>query len=272
MNDPQKFLQELFKAGLVAADPLKILPPHLPAPSKGRTIVIGAGKAAAAMARAVEAHWKGALSGVVVTRRGYDIKTEKIEVVEAAHPVPDETSEAAARKILKAVEGLSADDLVLCLMSGGGSSLLCLPAPCLSITEKQGINKTLLKSGATIHEINCVRKHLSAIKGGRLALAAQPARIVTLIISDVPGDDAATVASGPTLPDPTTAGEALAVLEKYKIPVSDKMRAWLSDPAGETPKPGDARFKNAETKIIARNMDVLMAAADTPLRKGWSRF
>ncbi len=268
MDDPKQFLLNLFKAGLDAADPLKALPPHLPPPPKGRTVVIGAGKAAASMAKAVETHWQEELSGLAVTRYGYGMKTEKISIIEAAHPVPDEAGQQAAQEILKAATGLTADDLLLCLISGGGSALMSLPAPCLTAVEKREINKALLKCGAPIHEMNCVRKHLSATKGGRLALAAHPARVVTLIVSDVPGDDPATVASGPTLPDPTTQQQALAIMKKYGIPVSGSVRSWLSDPANETPKPGDARFENCQTKIIARGMDSLTAAAQYAASSG----
>jgi len=259
---------DIFKAGLAAADPRKALPPYLPTPPKGRTVVIGAGKAAAGMAKAAEDHWPGDLSGIAVTRYGHGIKTGKIEVVEAAHPVPDNAGERAARRILQAVEGLTADDMVLCLLSGGGSALLSLPAPGLAHEEERSINKALLKSGVPISEMNCVRKHLSAIKGGRLALAAHPARIVTLVVSDVPGDDPATVASGPTLPDPTTQQEALSILKKYNIPVSDTARSWLSDPKNETPKPGDKKFSSHEIKVIARNQDALDAAAAHAASRG----
>jgi hydroxypyruvate reductase len=242
------------------------LPPHLPAPPdprKGRTVVIGAGKAAAAMAAAVEAHWPGdaPLSGMVVTRYGHGAPTSRIRVVEAAHPVPDAAGEQAATQMLELVRGLGPDDLVLCLISGGGSALLALPAPGLTLGDKQAVNKALLRSGANIHEMNCVRKHLSAIKGGRLALAAAPARIVTLGISDIPGDDPSVIASGPTVADPTTREEALAILAKYRIDVPANVRARLETPECETPKPGDPRLVRCETHVIATAQQALQAAA-----------
>src|SRR5882762_6373957 len=210
-RDPRTLLRAMFDAAIAAALPEKSLPAYLPKPPKGRTIVVGFGKAAASMAKAVEDHWKGELSGMVVTRYGYNVPTKRIEVVEAAHPVPDLAGREAAERILKMVRGLSADDLVLFLVSGGGSALLALPAPGLTLADKQAVNKALLKSGAAIGEMNCVRKHLSAIKGGRLAVAAAPARVVTLMISDVPNDDPSVIASGPTVADPTTAADALAI-------------------------------------------------------------
>ena len=198
--DPRFLLRRMFDAAVARAMPDKCLPPFLPHPPKGRTIVVGAGKAAATMARAVEEHWRGELSGLVVTRYGHRAPTKRIEVVEAAHPVPDLAGREAAERVINMVRGLSADDLVLCLISGGGSALLTLPAPGLTLQDKQGINRALLKSGANIAEMNCVRKHLSAIKGGRLAAACHPAKVVTLTISDVPGDDPAVISSGPTEP------------------------------------------------------------------------
>ncbi|MFN8998857.1 MAG: DUF4147 domain-containing protein, partial [Betaproteobacteria bacterium] len=187
--DPRALLRQMFDAAIASALPAQCLPPHLPAPPRGRTVVVGAGKAAAAMARAVEEHWPGELEGLVVTRYGHRVATRRIEVVEAAHPVPDLAGREAAERILAKVRGLGADDLVLCLISGGGSALLALPAPGLTLHDKQAINRALLRCGANIGEMNCVRKHLSAIKGGRLAAAAAPARVLTLLISDVPGDD-----------------------------------------------------------------------------------
>src|ERR1700741_2078675 len=202
--DHRRLLLDMFHAAVNAAAPSLCMPAHLPRPPKGRTIVIGAGKAAASMAAAVEAHWPGPLSGLVVTRYGHTAPVRHITVVEAAHPVPDAAGTAAARRILELVSGLGPDDLVLCLISGGGSALLALPAPGLTLDDKRAVNRALLKSGANIAEMNCVRKHLSAIKGGRLAAAAAPARVVGLLISDVPGDDPAVIASGPTVADPTT--------------------------------------------------------------------
>lgn len=267
--EPAEFLHDLFMIGLAAADPLRAVPPHLPAPPKGRTVVIGAGKAAAAMAKAVEDHWPNdSLSGLVVTRYDYGKPTRTIEVLEAAHPVPDEAGEQACQLIFKQLEGLTKDDLVLALISGGGSALLSAPAPCLGSTEKRALNKALLKSGASIHEMNCVRKHLSAVKGGQLALAATPAQLLTLVISDVPGDDPRTVASGPTLPDPSTQMQALAVIDRYGIPVSDTVRAWLNDPAHETPKPDNPAFASHQVKVISSAKDTLAAAADFATRSG----
>lgn len=267
--DPAEFLHDLFMVGLASADPLKTVPPHLPAPPKGRTVVIGAGKAAAAMAKAVEDHWPNdRISGSVVTRYDYGVPTRLIEVLEAAHPVPDDAGQQACQIIASKLEGLDKDDLVLALISGGGSALLSAPAACLSAEEKRAIIKALLKSGATIHEMNCVRKHISAIKGGQLALKAAPARLLTLVISDVPGDDPRTVASGPTLPDHTTQAQALAILEKYNIPVSDVIKAWLQDPAQETPKPDSTLFEGHEVKIISSAKDVLMTASQFAEKAG----
>jgi len=261
--DPQAFLRGLFDTAVAAVSPAICVPPHLPAPPKGRTVVIGAGKAAAAMAAAVEAHWPAdkPLSGRVVTRYGHGAPTARIEVVEAAHPVPDAAGEQAAAAMFELVKGLTADDLVLCLISGGGSALLVLPAPGLTLADKQAVNRALLKSGANIHEMNCVRKHLSAIKGGRLALACAPARVVTLGISDIPGDEASVIASGPTVADPTTREQALAILNKYRIEVPAPVRARLESPACETPKPGDPRLANGETQVIATAQQALQAAA-----------
>ena len=210
-------LEALFITAVDAALPARCLPPHLPPPPAGRTVVIGAGKGAGAMARAVEENWPGPFEGLVVTRRGHGVPCETIEVIEAAHPVPDGAGEAAARRILDAVANLTADDLVLFLVSGGGSALLSLPAPGLSLDDKRAVTAALLRSGAAIGEINCGRKHLSAIKGGRLAAAAHPAQFVSLLISDVPGDDPAVIASGPGIADPGSFAEARAVLEKYAI-------------------------------------------------------
>jgi glycerate 2-kinase len=197
-------LRRLFDAALHAVDPANVLPLYLPAPPKGRTRVVGAGKAAAAMAKALEDHWPAALEGMVVTRYGCAVPCHRIEVVEASHPVPDAAGRAAAQRLLDSVKGLGPDDLLICLISGGASALLALPAPGVTLADKQVVTRALLKSGANIAEINCVRKHLSAIKGGRLAAAAAPAAIVTLAISDVPGDDPAVIGSGPTVPDPST--------------------------------------------------------------------
>jgi hydroxypyruvate reductase len=213
------------------------------------------------MARVVEQHWPGELSGLVVTRYGYAVPCQRIEIAEAAHPVPDEAGMAAARRILGLVSGLTADDLVICLISGGGSSLLVLPDDDLQLADKQEINRALLKSGATIGEMNCVRRHLSAIKGGRLAAACHPARVVTLLISDVPGDDPADIASGPTTADRTTCADALAILRRYAIDIPDKVRALLESGRGESVKPGDPRLANSETRMITTPQMALEAAA-----------
>ncbi|HZT52114.1 MAG TPA: glycerate kinase [Stellaceae bacterium] len=260
-RDPHRLLRRLLDAALAAADPAAVLPPHLPAPPAGRTVVVGAGKAAAAMARAVEAHWPGALSGLVVTRYGHGVPCRRIEVVEAAHPVPDEAGMDAARRILESVRGLGAADLVLCLVSGGASALLALPAPGLTLQDKRAVTQALLRSGASIGEMNCVRKHLSAVKGGRLAAAAWPAPVVTLAISDVPGDDPATIGSGPTVPDPTSFADARAALEKYGIAAPAAVARHLAAAADETPKPGDPRFTLARYTLVATPQRALEAAA-----------
>jgi hydroxypyruvate reductase len=256
-------LMSLFRAAVDAADPMKIVPAHLPTRPRGRTLVIGAGKASAQMARAVELAWTKhkPVEGLVVTRYGHKVPTESIEVVEAAHPVPDQAGLDAAARMLRLVQGLGPDDLVLCLISGGGSSLLPLPVPGLTLADKQLVNRALLRSGATISEMNCVRKHLSAIKGGRLGAACAPARVVTLLISDVPGDDPSVIASGPTVPDPTTCAEALAILQKYSIREPAAAVEYLRSAQDETPKPGDARLAGAEAIMIGTPQASLEAAA-----------
>jgi len=260
ITDPRGLLRRMFDAAREAADPAHCVPPHLPSPPAGRTVVVGAGKAAASMAKTVEAHWPRPLSGTVVTRYGHGLPCRQIEVVEAAHPVPDEAGRRAAARILEQVQGLGPDDLVICLISGGGSALLSLPGPGLTLADKQAVNKALLRSGATISEMNCVRKHLSAIKGGRLAAAAAPARVISLLISDVPGDDPSVIASGPTVADPTSFADARAVLAKYGItPPPAVARRLESD--DETPKPGDPRLARCETILIARPQESLEAAA-----------
>ena len=227
---PPELLRAMFQAAVEAALPSLCVPASLPPRPKGRTVVIGAGKASGAMAKALEDAWPGPIEGLVVTRYGYRVPTERLEVVEAAHPVPDAAGREAAVRILKLVQGLTADDLVLCLISGGGSALLALPPEGLTLEDKQAVNKALLKSGATISEMNTVRKHLSAIKGGRLAAAAAPAKVVALMISDVPGDDPSIIASGPTVADPSTNEDALAIIEKYKIDVPKAVRERLQGP------------------------------------------
>ena len=257
----REFMRRLFDAAVAAADPMRCVPSHLPERPKGRTIVVGAGKASAAMAKAVESEWDGPLDGLVVTRDGYGARCERIEIVEASHPVPDARGREAAGRILKKVQGLTEDDLVLCLVSGGASALLALPADGLTLEDKQAVNRALLRCGATISEMNCLRKHLSAIKGGRLARAAAPARIVTLLISDVPGDSPAVIGSGPTVPDPTTYDDARAIVAKYRIDLPPAVKARLDRGADETPKPGDAAFARAETVMVARPQASLEAAA-----------
>jgi hydroxypyruvate reductase len=259
MTSPLDDLHALFDAAVQAVSADRCVPSHLPKPPRGRTVVVGAGKGAAAMARAVETHWNGPLSGLVVTRYGHKVPGGDgvIEVVEAGHPAPDAAGAQAAARILEMVRGLGSDDLVLALISGGGSSLLAGPAAGIDLADKKAVNNALLRSGAAIGEINTVRKHLSAIKGGRLAQAAAPARVVSLVLSDVPGDDPSVVASGPTVADPTTRQEALAILERHGIDIPPKVRAWLNDPASETPKPGEI---GGEATVIATADDALAAA------------
>ncbi|GAA0601396.1 glycerate kinase [Craurococcus roseus] len=259
-------LRRVFDAAVRSADPRAVLARHLPDPPGpgGRVLVLGAGKSAAAMAAAVEAAWPDqALTGLVVTRYGHSVPTRRIEVVEASHPVPDAAGEAAARRILEMARGggLTDRDLVLFLVSGGGSALLALPAPGLTLADKQAVNRALLRSGAAIGEMNCVRRHLSAIKGGRLAAAAHPARVVTLAISDVPGDDPAVIASGPTVPDPTTFAEARALLAHYRIDPPPAVAAHLDRAEEETPKPGDPRLAGADYRMIATPLMALEAMA-----------
>jgi hydroxypyruvate reductase len=258
---PREILRRLFDVAIAAADPALCVPPHLPPDDGGRLIVIGAGKASAAMARAVEDHWSGPLDGLVVTRYGHGVPCERIEIVEAAHPVPDAAGERAAQRILEKVQGLNENDRVLALISGGGSALLVMPAAGITLAEKRAITTALLRSGASIGEMNCVRKHLSAIKGGRLAAAAWPASVLTLAISDVPGDDPAVIASGPTIGDPTTAVDALKVLDFHNIAIPEALRARLLSGELETPKPGDPRLANGEFRLIASPRQMLEAAA-----------
>ena len=260
--DHKAFLRSLFDAAVKAADPIHCLPAFLPEPPIGRTIVVGAGKAAASMAKATETSWPGPISGLVVTRYGHGLACDRIEVVEAAHPVPDAKGLEAAERILAAVQGLSDDDLVLCLISGGGSALLTLPGPGIALEDKQELNRALLKSGANITDMNTVRKHLSAIKGGRLALTAAPAPVVTLAISDVPGDDPAVIASGPTVADATTVADAKAVLARFGILPPASIATFLDGETAETPKPGDASLAHSTFRMIATPMASLEAAAD----------
>jgi glycerate 2-kinase len=270
IESPRALLRRMFDAAVAAADPAKCLPPHLPPPPKGRTVVVGAGKAAASMARAVERHWPGPLEGLVVTRYGHGVATTQIEVVEASHPVPDAAGRAAAGRILRAVQGLGPDDLVLVLISGGASALLSAPAEGLTLEDKQAVNRALLRSGARIDEMNCVRKHLSAIKGGRLAAAAAPARLLTLAISDVPGDDPAVIGSGPTVADPTSFADARVIVEKYGIELPPQVAERLRRAEDETPKPGDPRLARAETVLVATPAMALAAAAEVAQAAGYA--
>jgi len=260
-GDERAFLRALFEAAVAAALPARVVPPHLPPPPQGRTVVVGAGKASAAMARTIEDHWQGRLSGLVVTRYGHAVPCQRIEIVEAAHPVPDHAGLAAARRIMELARAAGPDDLVLCLISGGGSALLTLPAAGLTLADNQAVNRALLASGADIVSINTVRKHLSAIKGGRLAAAAYPARTVSLIVSDVAGDDPASIASGPTVADPTTFADARAVLARYRIAPPSAVAAHLAAAEDETPKPGNRRLTHARAVIVASAMTSLEAAA-----------
>lgn len=271
MTDPRHLLRALFDAAIAAAQPALCLPAHLPSANerpRGRTVVIGAGKASAAMALALEQHWDGPLEGLVVTRYGYQQPCQRIEIVQAAHPVPDAAGLAAAQRIQALVQGLTADDLVIALISGGGSSLLVAPAPGLSLADKQAVNSALLKSGATISEMNCVRRHLSALKGGRLAAACHPARVLSLLISDVPGDAAADIASGPTVADASTRAEAQAILARYRIELPPAAQAWLDSEASETLKPGDARLAGHQTRLITTPQIALEAAAEVARQAG----
>ncbi|MDB5894944.1 MAG: glycerate kinase [Rhodoferax sp.] len=274
-TQPLAFLEHLFNAAVNRALPLRSMAAFLPAPPKGRTIVLGAGKAGGSMAQAVEALWpaEAPLEGLVVTRYHHipprpDGLPHRIELVEAAHPVPDEAGLAAAQRMLAMTQGLTADDLVLCLISGGGSALLTLPADGLTLGDKQRVNKALLHSGANIAEMNCVRKHLSRIKGGRLATACAPAKVVTLTISDVPGDDPSIIASGPTVPDATTCADALAILQRYGIDVPAALAEALRLGTLETPKPGDAAFAGHEVHLIATPQQSLEAAAEVARAAG----
>ncbi len=267
-------LRELFDAAIAAADPAICVPSRLPVPSdRGRVVIVGAGKASAAMARAVEdaarkEGWFERLEGVVVTRYAHGVPCERIGIVEAGHPVPDAAGAEAAQRILALVDELAEDDLLICLVSGGGSALLAAPAEGIGHKEKAEINRALLRSGAPIDEMNCVRKHLSAIKGGRLALRAFPARVVSLIISDVPGDDPSVIASGPTVPDPTTRHDALEILVRYGIDVPASVVSRLNNVSGETPKADDPVFRNVENVIVARPDEMLVAAEGAARQAG----
>jgi glycerate 2-kinase len=260
----------MFDAAVASAQPAVCVPPHLPKPPRGSLIVVGAGKASAAMARAVEDAWQGPLSGLVVTRHGYAVPCQHIEIVEAAHPVPDAAGMQAAQRMLARVQGLSEDDLVLCLMSGGGSALLPLPAEGLTLALKQNVNRALLASGASISEINCVRRHLSAIKGGRLAAACYPAQVFSLLISDVPGDRLVDIASGPTVADPTTTADALGIAQRYGIELPPSVLELWGSGRGESVKPGDPRLARATARTIATPQMALETAAAVAREAGFT--
>jgi glycerate 2-kinase len=261
------FLHSLFAAAVAAVSPEKTLPAYLPQAPKGRTLILGGGKAAASMAKAVEDHWKTDLSGLVVTRYGHDVPLRHVEVVQSGHPMPDDNGENAARRMLQMASTLEKDDLLLCLISGGASALMGCPAPGLTMADLRAVNKGLLHCGAPIDEMNCVRKHLSAIAGGRLA-AATKARVVTLLVSDVPGDDPATIGSGPTVADPTTFADAYGILKKYGFDLPAAVIRHMEAAAEESLKPGDVRLKDNEVHIIATPQHALDAAAEAARNAG----
>ena len=272
--DAARLLRAMLDAAVASAQPALCLPPHLPdldAVRRGgcRVVVVGAGKASAAMARAVEDHWDGPLHGLVVTRYGHAVPCGRIEIVQAAHPVPDEAGLRAAQRMLALVRGLAPQDLVLCLVSGGGSSLLPAPLPGMTLADEQAVNRALLASGAGIGEMNCVRRHLSAIKGGRLAAACAPARVLTLLISDVPGDRPLDIASGPTVADPSTCADALDIVRRHGIALPPAAQARLESGAGESVKPGDERLAGAEVRLVATPQMALEAAAAAGRAAGW---
>lgn len=265
---PRPFLERLFHAAVDAADPEKVLAAHLPQKPKGRTVVIGAGKGAAQMARAFERLWDGPIEGVVVTRYGYGVTCERIEVLEASHPVPDENGLAAARRLMETVSGLSEDDLVVALVCGGGSALLPAPPEGLTLQDEIAVNKALLASGAPISAMNAVRKQVSRIKGGRLAALAHPARVVSLVVSDIPGDDPALVASGPTIADKSTRADALRVIERYRLDLPEAVMRHIREGSDEAPLPGDPAFAGNQVRLVASAAVSLEAAAEAARRKG----
>ncbi len=274
MKDPEILLQEMFEAAVAAADPMLCVPPCLPdPPAGGRTVVIGAGKASAVMGQALERHFAekhpGVLiEGVIVTRYGYAVPCERIEILEAAHPVPDEAGLAAAGRILETVSGLTENDLVICLISGGGSALLTLPAEGMTLADKQAVNQALLASGATINEMNCIRRHLSRIKGGQLAAACAPARVVSILISDVPGDEPQAIASGPTVPDLTTFEDARRLVEMYGMSLPASAIRVLEAAERETPKPDNPLFRKCEVRMAATPRRSLQVAAEVAVGAG----
>ncbi|MER9397514.1 glycerate kinase [Mesorhizobium sp. M0615] len=266
--DPKSFLISIFNAAVAAADPERTIRDHLPAKPKGRTIVIGAGKGSAQMAAAFEKVWDGPIEGLVVTRYGYGAKCERIEIIEAAHPVPDAAGLEASRRLLEKVQGLTADDLVVALISGGGSALLPSPAAGLTLADEIAVNEALLASGAPIAAMNTIRKHLSTIKGGRLAAAAWPAKLVSLVVSDIPGDNPALVASGPTVPDSGNRADALASIAAYGMKLPDAVMAHINSPEADAPDLDDQRFSRNEVHLIASAGVSLEAAAAEAKRQG----
>jgi hydroxypyruvate reductase len=270
--DARALLRQMFDAAVAAAQPALCLPAFLPPAPKGRTIVIGAGKASAAMARAFEDLWTARddspLEGLVVTRYGYELPCQRIQILQAAHPVPDAAGMLAAQRIRELVTGLTPDDLVVALISGGGSSLLIAPGQGITLADKQNVNKALLASGASISEMNCVRRHLSSIKGGHLGVACHPAKLLTLLISDVPGDSPMDIASGPTVADSSTCADAMEIVQRYQIDMPNAMRAWLQSGGGETIKPGDVRLQNSVVHMITAPQTALEAAANVARAAG----
>ncbi len=268
--EPIKLLSALFDAAVEAASPAQHIADYLPEKPQGRTIVVGAGKASAAMAKAFELHWDGPLEGLIVAPHGPVISCDHIEITQANHPVPDQAGEQASRRILDMVSNISADDLVVCLISGGGSALLSLPGDGITLADKQAVNSALLKCGAAIDEMNCVRKHLSAIKGGRLAAAAHPARTVTLAISDVPGDSLSVIASGPSVPNDSTRSQALDIIKRYKIALPENVMTLLNSDAALTPNANDARLSNISSHLICKPQLSLEAAAKLASENGFN--
>ena len=266
--DPRSFLRQTFDAAVMAADPIHGIRQHLPEKPKGRTIVVGAGKASAQMAAALETLWRGPIMGVVVTRYGFSAPCKHIKVIEASHPVPDEAGLAASRRLLEAVGGMTADDLVIALISGGGSALLPSPAPSLNLADEIAVNHVLLASGAPISAMNTIRKHISTIKGGRLAAAAHPAKVVSFVVSDIPGDNPALVASGPTVPDRGTRQDALALIDAYRMSLPDTVMAHLKSSAADGLDPSDLRFRNDQVHVVASAAVSLEAAAEDARRHG----
>ncbi|WP_175581153.1 glycerate kinase [Thalassospira sp. HF15] len=267
MTAREKLLR-MMDAALTAADPTQCMADHLPEKPKGRTIVIGAGKASAKMAQAFERYWKGEVGGLVITRYGHAVPCQYVEIVEAGHPVPNEAGRVAAKRVLELVSSATKDDLIVCMISGGGSSLLAMPAEGIKFSEKQQIGNALLRSGATISEMNCVRKHLSGVKGGRLAAAAGKARMITYLVSDVPGDDPSIIASGPTVPDDTTGSDALRIIDAYGINLSDEVRGLLSSEQNPTVSSKDPCFTNSELVMLTTPQASLLAAASVARELG----